>query len=129
MSHEHYQECIEACQECVVACEHCATECLHEDDVKAMARCIALDRSCADICALAMREMSRGSEFAGRLCLLCADICEACGEECARHDMDHCQECADVCRDCAESCRQMAEEVGANVGANSPQETAIHTEH
>src|SRR3569833_3141101 len=62
MSHERYESCIEACHDCAVACEHCATECLKESDVKMMARCIALDRSCADICALAEREMARASE-------------------------------------------------------------------
>lgn len=90
------------------ACEHCATACLHEKDVKMMARCIELDRSCADACSWAMREMSRDSQFAERVCQLCAEICDACGEECAKHKMDHCQECAEACRSCAEACREMA---------------------
>lgn len=108
MAHEQYEHCIEACHECLVACEHCATACLSEDNVKTMARCITLDRSCADICALAEREMARGSEFAERICQLCAEICDACGEECGRHQVDHCQECAEACRKCAEACREMA---------------------
>lgn len=108
MSHEHYQDCIEACQECLVACEHCATACLQEDNIKPMVRCITLDRSCADICSLAEREMARGSEFAERICQLCAEVCEACASECGRHKMDHCQECAEACRRCAEACRAMA---------------------
>jgi Domain of Unknown Function (DUF326) len=108
MSHERYESCIEACHDCAVACEHCATACLKEQDVKMMARCIALDRSCADICALAEREMSRGSEFASRVCQLCAEICDACAQECGRHKMDHCQECAEACRACAQECRSMA---------------------
>ncbi|MEP7303836.1 MAG: four-helix bundle copper-binding protein, partial [Caldimonas sp.] len=28
---------------------------------------------------------------------LCAEICKACGEECAKHPMDHCQACARAC--------------------------------
>ncbi|MEY4939813.1 MAG: hypothetical protein RIQ93_1548, partial [Verrucomicrobiota bacterium] len=28
MSHEKYQDCIEACLECMQQCEHCATACL-----------------------------------------------------------------------------------------------------
>lgn len=108
MANERFQECIEACQECVVACEHCATACLQEQHVSEMTRCISLDLSCADFCSLAVRELSRGSEFAERVCQLCAEICDACGEECARHDMDHCQLCAEACRDCADACRQMA---------------------
>lgn len=114
MSHEKFQSCIEACHECMVACEHCATACLKEADVKMMARCIALDRSCADLCSLAEREMARGSPFAGRVCQLCAEACEQCAEECRRHKMDHCQKCADACQSCAEECRAMA---GAGVEA------------
>ena len=113
MSHEKYQHCIDACQECITACEHCSAACLQEDNVKAMARCIELDRSCAYVCAFAANEMARGSEFAERVCQLCAEICDACGEECGKHKMDHCQECAEACRKCAEACRAMA---GAGAG-------------
>ena len=103
-----YTECIDACYECATACEACATACLHEDDVKKMARCIMLDRSCADICALAAREMARDSEFATQICRLCADVCQTCGDECRKHRMDHCQDCAKACHACAEACRKMA---------------------
>jgi hypothetical protein len=89
------------------ACEHCATECLHEKDVKMMARCIELDRSCADICSFASREMARDSAFAPAVCQLCAEVCDACGDECAKHAMAHCQQCAEACRKCAELCRAM----------------------
>lgn len=108
MSHEKYQDCIEACHRCMEECEHCATACLQEDNVKMMALCIQLDRSCASICSLAEREMASGSPFAERVCQLCAEICEACGEECAKHQVDHCQSCAQACRRCAEACREMA---------------------
>lgn len=108
MSPEAYEACIEACHQCLEACEQCATACLREDDVKMMARCIQLDRSCADVCSLAMREMARGSEFADRVCQLCAAVCDACGEECAKHAMDHCQDCAEACRACADACREIA---------------------
>ncbi len=112
MSHEkyeEYQECIVACQNCVVACNHCAACCLQEPDVKHMVRCIGLDMDCAQACQLAVALMSGGSDFAPRACELCADVCAACAEECARHDMDHCQQCAEACRICAEQCRRMAQ--------------------
>jgi hypothetical protein len=117
MSHEMYEDCIEACHQCMEACEHCATACLHEENVKMMVRCIELDRSCADICSFAMREMSRGSQFAGQVGALCAVVCDACGKECGRHDMDHCQACAEACRKCAEACREMAGGVPAGEDA------------
>ncbi len=108
MSPQTYQSCIEACQACVITCEHCASSCLREQDVKAMARCIALDRSCADICSFAVREMARGSDFAAKVCAVCAEVCQACGDECGNHQHQHCQDCAKACHSCAEECRRMA---------------------
>jgi hypothetical protein len=102
------QKCIEACQACTVACEHCANSCLAEEDMQMMAKCISLDHSCADLCSLAAREMARRSPFAVALCGVCAEACDAWGEECAKHDADHCQQCAAACRRCAEECRKMA---------------------
>lgn len=103
-----FEDCIEACNDCAVACHACAAECLREDDVKMMARCIALDVECAAICQLAMGSMARDGEFTAQICALCASVCDACGEECAKHDMDHCQQCAEACRRCAQACRHMA---------------------
>ena len=33
---------------------------------------------------------------------------KACGEECAKHSMEHCQQCAQACRRCADECRRVA---------------------
>jgi hypothetical protein len=74
-----------------------------------MARCIALDMDCAEICRVAAAYMSRGSELAQTICEACADVCEACAQECARHTkMEHCRQCAEACRRCAEECRRIA---------------------
>jgi hypothetical protein len=108
MSHEKYASCIKACHECASECEHCASACLQEDDVKMMARCIALDRDCAKICYTAAGLMASGSEFAEEVCGVCADICRACGKECRQHKIDHCQSCADACERCAQECEKMA---------------------
>lgn len=108
MAHQQYAACIEACYACAAACDHCATACLQEDDVKMMARCIALDMDCAEICRMAAAFMARDSQFAKQICALCAEICEACGDECAKHKHDHCQECARACKRCADECRRMA---------------------
>jgi len=116
MAHESYASCIEACNACAVACDHCAAACLQERDPKAMARCIALDIDCAEMCRLASAYMARGSEFAQAICAACADVCEACGQECAKHPMDHCQKCADACRRCAEECRTMARQSRSAAG-------------
>ena len=94
--HAQNQSLLDALNACIAACEHCATACLQEDDVKMMARCISLDRDCADVCALTARLVARGAE-----------VCKACGDECAQHThMPHCQACAEACRRCEEACRQ-----------------------
>ena len=103
-----YLDCIAACHACAVACQHCAASCLQEPDVKAMVRCIELDMDCAQLCQVSIALMAGASEFAPALCGVCAQACRACGDECARHDMDHCQQCAEACRRCAQACEQMA---------------------
>ncbi len=103
-----YAACIEACNACAIACNHCAASCLAEDDVKMMAKCIALDMDCAALCQLAAAAMARGSDHAGAICRLCAEVCRACGAECGGHEAQHCKDCADACRRCAEACSSMA---------------------
>jgi hypothetical protein len=109
-------DCIDACNECAVACDYCAAACLSEDEVSMLARCIALNIDCAELCRSAVALMSRGSEFSAALCSVCADVCEECASECERHaDMDHCRECAEACRDCAAECRRMASAPGVRM--------------
>ena len=108
MKLDNFQSCIDACNACATACDNCAASCLREDEVKMMARCIALDMDCSQVCRLAAGVMARASEHAAALCRLCADICRACAEECGKHQMDHCQQCAAACRRCAEECGRMA---------------------
>lgn len=104
---QQYQSCIEACNDCADACDMCAAACLQEQDVKAMARCIALDIDCAQLCRLEAGVMARGSEAAAAVCQACADVCDMCADECGRHPMQHCQDCAAACRRCAAECRRM----------------------
>ena len=105
-----YRDCIATCIACLVACEMCADACLDEKDVRMMARCIWLDRDCADACAAALRTMSRGGPLAKSACRACAVACEACAEECEKHAgmAEHCARCAEACRQCAAACRRMA---------------------
>lgn len=108
MTHDAVKSCIDACNDCATACDHCASACLREKDVQHLARCIALDVDCAEICRASAALMSRGSELSGLVCETCAQICDACAEECEKHSMQHCRECAQACRRCAEECRRMA---------------------
>lgn len=107
-----WADCIAACNACAAACHHCAAACLQEAHVQKMARCIGLNFDCAQICQLSVAYMAGGSEHAGALCRLCAQVCRSCGDECARHEPDHCQQCAEACRRCADECERMAEAAG-----------------
>jgi len=46
MPHQQFSSCVTTCYECAQACNHCAASCLQEQEVKAMAKCIALDIDC-----------------------------------------------------------------------------------
>jgi hypothetical protein len=96
---------------CTTLCNICYSACLHEDDVKMMSRCIALDRECADICQLAASFFARESRNTMKLLSLCADICLQCAEECEKHTHEHCKKCAIVCRTCHEMCKQYYEDM------------------
>lgn len=85
-----YEECIQACIDCMEACNRCYDACLKEENVKMMVDCIRMDRECADICALAIKSMQSNSPFASLICKLCAEICEACGNECKKHVPNTC---------------------------------------
>lgn len=113
MSHEKFATCIEACVECANECEHCATACLNEKDVAHMAKCIEIERYCADLCRMSAAFMARSSEatehYAKELCALCAHVCEDCAKECEKHShMEHCKACAEACRECAKACHAMS---------------------
>jgi hypothetical protein len=90
--------------DCALACENCASACLEENDVNAMAACIKLDRDCADICFQAARLLKRRSAIAHQFLLICEEVCRLCGEECNKHQHEHCKKCAEACFICAEAC-------------------------
>lgn len=103
-----WQSCIDACMRCAEACEFCATSDLKEQEVKMMASCAQINRECAAVCWTSASLMSMDSQFAKQFCGLCADICDACAQECERHNVEHCKNCAKICRSCAAECRKMA---------------------
>jgi Domain of Unknown Function (DUF326) len=103
-----YQSCREACIRCAEECERCGDACLDESDPGMLAECIRLDRDCAALCWQMAAFLGRDSPFIYHLGRLCAEACDACAAECARHDHEHCQRCAKACRECAEECHRMS---------------------
>lgn len=103
------QACIDACDACAAACERCASRCLAGDDPSAMARCIALDLDCAQLCRLVSSFVARDSECAKLLCEDTAEVCERCADECDTHPDEHCRACAIACREAMQACLRMAQ--------------------
>lgn len=80
-----------------------------------MVQCIRLCLDCADICDatcnVALRQTGNDEQTVRELLELCARTCDSCAAECERHDHEHCRLCAQMCRECAEDCRNAAEAV------------------
>jgi hypothetical protein len=105
---ENLQNCIEALQRCANECMHCALACLRETKVSPLRDCIRMDLECESICRTLSLHLTSGSPIALQLCVLCADMCDACAAECETHTyMEHCAKCAEACRMCAKECRMV----------------------
>jgi hypothetical protein len=97
--------CIEECGICEATCTICADASLAEEDVSSMVRCIRLCLDCADACNATWRIVSRQTDpdhTTQRNALeACLAACRACARECGRHAQHH-----EHCRLCAEECRR-----------------------
>ena len=102
---EQDQTLIRSLQECMIATNHCLNECLAEDESNMMIDCIRLDRECMEFCSNLEQAIIRQSPYAKELAKLCLKVCEACAQECQKHDHKHCQYCADICLQCMEACK------------------------
>lgn len=99
---------------CSTTCSQCADACLAEPGLShELARCIAMDLDCADICSVTARVVARQSEHPGHLTRAqleaCAVACTSCADECDHHrpHLAHCRICAETCRRCEAACREL----------------------
>ena len=81
---------------------------MHCQDLHLRHRQLQLLRDCADVCTLTAKYLARHSSFSKSIAGLCAIICEACGNECARFTDQESQKCAQICLHCAMECRAFA---------------------
>lgn len=95
-------------QECLNMCEHMVTAMLGTSDIHARRRQILLLRDCVTICATMASYLASGSIFSKATAGLCAQICEMCGNECARFPDQMSQMCSRICLHCAQECRAFA---------------------
>lgn len=101
------KELVKKLIECALTCEECEAACLNEENITLLARCIELDRDCADICLQASRLVQRDSEISEEYLMVCEKICRMCAEECNKHNYDHTKMCAEACLSCADACHRM----------------------
>lgn len=91
---------------CIVACQNCSDACLDETDMlPKMVECIRLDRDCAEMCQTTLNFISRNSNYAAEMISMCEKLCKACGDECGKHEAQHCKDCAKACKECEEACK------------------------
>jgi hypothetical protein len=97
---------IEACQETIVECQAVISEMVRISSKTECPRCCVVT---SEICQVAVNEIAREGEFAGRISSLCAEICTWCAHECRREGHDHCVRCAEACDRCVEALAQVAD--------------------
>jgi hypothetical protein len=101
---------IDACLRCVQTCTTCANADLAEENVDELRVCAALCITCADVCDVTARVLSRPARWdqfiVHHLLQACIRACENSAEECARHAHHHrhCAICETVCRACTQAC-------------------------
>jgi hypothetical protein len=104
-----FDQCIDDCLTCASTRNTTLAHCLVMGGRHADALHIALMVDCAAICETAAASMARNSPVHVQMSGACAEVCQACGNDCRTFANDPImQECADVCRRCAESCQRMA---------------------
>ncbi|MTI22095.1 four-helix bundle copper-binding protein [Fulvivirga sp. RKSG066] len=98
-------QCIDNCNECITAARICLDQHMGEPDMK---KCHQLCLDCIALCTACIQMLASQSDYANRICAICADLCKACAEECGKFDSEVCKQCAEKCEACAESCAKMA---------------------
>ncbi|MDX1761509.1 MAG: four-helix bundle copper-binding protein [Christiangramia sp.] len=98
------EKMLHALGNCINHCNYCADACLEEDNVKMMKDCIRLDRVCAEVCSSLNQVLATGYKDVKGLVEYCIMVCNACADECGKHDNQHCQDCAKACRECVKAC-------------------------
>lgn len=101
-----FQENIDACLDCHSMCLRMAMGyCLERGGRHAEQKHLRLMINCAELCQTSANFMLSDSPLHGRVCLICAEACEACAKSCEQvGDM---RECVEECLSCAKSCRSM----------------------
>jgi hypothetical protein len=100
-------ECIDACLDCHKTCLGLAmTHCLEMGGEHVAPQHFRIMIDCATVCATAADFMLHKSQFHREMCGVCAQVCRACADDCAK--LGGMEDCVKACRKCADTCGAMA---------------------
>ena len=108
ISNQVIDRCIEECLQCIRWCSQCRAESLMDDPVM-MRESVRLCSDCIELYRTCVALLTGSSEFADRVCGVCADLCEACAAECGKHKGETMRKCTEACRRCAVTCQKVAQ--------------------
>jgi hypothetical protein len=101
------EACKQVCIECQDTCIETVNYCKTLDSKSVDMNLMCMMRDCAEMCMICVNLILDGSEFMGRTCQLCAEMCISTAIACEMSNDTTLQNCATVCRQCAESCKAM----------------------
>jgi hypothetical protein len=109
-------DCIDECLACEQSCTGCADASVAEEDVTELRRSIRLCLDCAEVCDATARVLTRQTESVAETARAqvssCRALCDVCAEECERHSDHHVHH-----RICAAECRRCIETCDAVLAA------------
>ena len=92
-------EFIELCRKCALTCKQCPEQC---DKEGCSTLCREQCRNCYLICDKIVQKYFDNAFITKEDIKNCKIACNACAEECEKHNCQHCIQCAIDCRKCAE---------------------------
>ena len=102
-------DCISNCAACESLCIETLAHCQLRGGNLAKPKLLSLLAVCADVCALTVRTMQRGSEVHVYINAACAEVCARCAAACAAYPDDPLlHACASACTMCSRCCGDMA---------------------
>ncbi|MFQ4141275.1 four-helix bundle copper-binding protein [Chlorogloeopsis sp. ULAP02] len=100
--------CRKACTDCYKICIEILNYCKIQGGKYIDMTMVLMIRDCAEMCMMCINTIDDGSEFMGRICALCAEMCDRAAMVCEQMSDDaKMMECAVACRKCSEYCYQM----------------------
>jgi hypothetical protein len=105
------ETCKLVCVECQTTCIEILNYCKTLGNVDMTLMCMM--RDCAEMSMMCVNMIMDGSEFAGRTCELCTQMCVRTALACELHSDEKIREIAIICRQCAEHCQVIAQQSAA----------------